>query len=156
VRDFDPLVPAPAATTLGDAIGGVLLPQRVAALVTAVLGAVGLLLAAVGLYGIVAYLVGQRAREIGVRVALGAGRRDVLRLVVGEGMRPVAAGVAVGLVLALGASRLLTSFLLGVSPLDAPAYAGAAAVLTEVALAASYLPARRAAAADPVRALRAE
>ncbi len=80
----------------------------------------------------------------------------MLRLVVGEGMRPVAAGIAVGLVLALGASRLLASFLLGVSPLDALAFAGAAAVLTAVALAASYLPARRAAAADPVRALRAE
>ena len=156
VRDFDPLLPAPAVTTLGDTIGGVLLPQRVAALVTAVLGSVGLLLAAVGLYGIVAYLVGQRTREIGVRVALGAGRGDVLRLVVGEGMRPVAVGVALGLLLAVGATRLLTAFLFGVSPLDVVAFAGGAAVLTAVALAASYLPARHAAATDPVGALRAE
>ena len=156
VREFDPTLPAPAVTTLSAAVGGVLLPQRVASIVTTVLGFVGLLLAAVGLYGIVAYLVGQRTREIGVRVALGADRRDVLRLVVGEGMRPVAVGMAVGLLLALGATRLLTSFLLGVSPLDALTFVGGAAVLTAVALTASYLPARRAAATDPVRALRVE
>jgi predicted permease len=156
VRELDPTLPAPAVTTLSAATSGVLLPQRVAALVTAVLGLVGLLLAAVGLYGIVAYVVGQRAREIGVRMALGAGRLDVLRLVVGDGMRPVAVGMAVGLLLAVGATRLLMSFLLGVSPLDAVSFAGGAAVLTAVALAASYLPARRAAATNPVRALRAE
>ncbi|GJG87630.1 hypothetical protein tb265_28110 [Gemmatimonadetes bacterium T265] len=156
VRDFDPLLPAPTVTTLGAATGGVLLPQRVAALVTAVLGVVGLLLAAVGLYGIVAYLGGRRTREIGVRLALGAGRRDVVRLVVGEAMRPVAVGLAVGLLLAFGATRLLTSFLFGVSPLDAVTFVGVAALLTAVALTASYLPARRAAATDPVRALRAE
>jgi predicted permease len=155
-RDFDPLLPAPTVTTLSAEASSVLLPQRVAALVTGVLGVVGLLLAAVGLYGIVAYLVGQRTREIGVRLALGAGRRDVLRLVVGEGMRPVAVGVAIGLLLALGATRLMMSFLLGVSPLDALTFVGGAAVLTAVALTASYLPARRAAATDPVRALGAE
>jgi predicted permease len=156
VRDFDPFLPTPTVTTLSAAIGGALLPQRVAAAVTAVLGFVGLLLAAVGLYGIVAYLGGQRTREIGVRVALGADRGDVLRLVVGEGMRPVAVGMAIGLVLALGATRLLMSFLFGVSPLDAFTFVGVAAILTAVALTASYLPARRAAATDPVRALRAE
>ncbi|MEO8564515.1 MAG: FtsX-like permease family protein [bacterium] len=143
-------------TTLSAETGGVLLPQRVAALVTAVLGFVGLLLAAVGLYGIVAYSIGQRTREIGVRLALGASRGDVLRLVVGDGMRPVAAGMAIGLVLALAATRLLTSFLFGVSPLDAFTFVGVAAILTVVAATASYLPARRAAATDPVRALRGE
>jgi predicted permease len=156
VREIDPALPAPAATTLSAAISGVLLAQRVGALVTAVLGLVGLLLAAVGLYGIVAYLVGQRTREIGVRMALGAGRRDVLRQVVGDGMRPVAVGMALGILLALGATRFLMSFLLGVSPLDALTFVGGAAILTAVALTASYLPARRAAATDPVRALRAE
>jgi predicted permease len=156
VRELDPGLPTPAVTTLSAETSGVLVTQRVGALVTAVLGLVGLLLAAVGLYGIVAYLVGQRAREIGVRMALGAGRRDVLRHVVGDGMRPVAVGMAVGLLLALGATRFLMSFLLGVSPLDAVTFGGGAAVLTAVALTASYLPARRAAATDPVRALRAE
>jgi predicted permease len=156
VRNFDPLLPAPAVTTLSATTSAVLFPQRVAALVTAVLGVVGMLMAAVGLYGIVAYLVGQRTREIGVRLALGANRRDVLRLVVGDGMRPVAAGMAIGLLLALGATRLLKSYLFGVSPLDAVTFVGGAALLTAVALTASYLPARRAAAMDPVRALRAE
>jgi predicted permease len=156
VRELDPMLPAPEVATLSAEIDGALIPQRVAALVTAVLGFVGLLLAAVGLYGIVAYQVGQRTREIGVRMALGAGRRDVLRLVVGDGMRPVAVGMAVGLLLALGATRLLMSFLLGVSPLDAVTFVVGAVILTTVALAASYLPARRAAATDPVQALRAE
>ncbi|AHG93676.1 permease (plasmid) [Gemmatirosa kalamazoonensis] len=156
VRELDPALPAPAVTTLSAETSGVLLPQRVGALVTAVMGAVGLLLAAVGLYGIVAYLVGQRAREIGVRMALGAGRRDVLRLVTGDGMRPVAVGLGIGLLLAVGTTRLLMSFLLGVSPLDVVTFAGGAAILIAVALAASWLPARRAAATDPVRALRAE
>nr|MDQ6925690.1 ABC transporter permease [Candidatus Eremiobacteraeota bacterium] len=156
VRAFDPQLPAPTVTTLSAATSGVLLPQRVAALVTAVLGFVGLLLAAVGLYGMVAYSVGQRTREIGVRLALGADRRDVVRLVVGEGMRPVAVGMAIGLLLAFGATRLLRSFLFGVSPLDAVTFVGGAAMLTAVALTASYLPARRAAATNPVRALRAE
>jgi len=126
------------------------------ALVTTVLGLVGLLLAAVGLYGIVAYLVGQRTREIGVRMALGASHADVLRLVVLDGMRPVAIGMAIGLLLALGVTRLLMSFLLGVSPLDTVTFVAGAALLTAVALMASWLPARRAAAIDPVRALRAE
>ena len=156
VRDLDPLLPTPAVTTLSAATSAVLAPQRMAALVTAVLGMVGLLLAAVGLYGIVAYLVGQRTREIGVRMALGAGRRDVLRLVVADGMRPVAVGMAIGLLLAAGATRLLMSFLLGVSPLDTITFVAGAALLAAVALAASYLPARRAASTDPVRALRAE
>jgi ABC-type antimicrobial peptide transport system permease subunit len=108
------------------------------------------------LYGIVAYLVGQRTREIGVRMALGASHRDVLRLVVVDGMRPVVIGMAIGLVLAVAVTRLLMSFLLGVSPLDTVTFVAGAALLTAVALTASWLPARRAATTDPVRALRAE
>jgi len=156
VREFDPLLPTPTVTTLSAATGGALMPQRVAAAVTAALGFVGLLLAAVGLYGMVAYSISQRTDEIGVRLALGADRRNVLRLVVREGMRPVAAGMAIGLLLALGATRLLMSYLFGVSPLDAVTFVAVAVILTTVALAASYLPARRAASTDPVRALRAE
>lgn len=156
VLAFDPLVPTPAVTTLAATTSAVLLPQQVAALVTAVLGGVGLLLAAVGLYGIVAFSVGERTREIGVRLALGADRGDVLRMVVRQGMRPVAAGLGIGVLLAAGVTRLLVAYLLGVSPLDAVTFAAVGAILVAVALAASYLPARRAARTDPVRALRAE
>ena len=156
VREFDPLLPVPTVTTLGAATSAELFPQRVGAIVTAVLGVVGLLLAGVGLYGIVAYSVGQRRHEIGVRLALGANRGDVLRLVVGQGMRPVVAGMAIGLVLAVAATRLVMSYLFGVSPLDAVAYVAGATMLTAVALTASYLPARHAAATDLMQALRGE
>ncbi|MFN8582765.1 MAG: ABC transporter permease [Gemmatimonadaceae bacterium] len=154
VRSLDPMVPVPVVTTLQLATSVVLLPQRVAALVTGVLGVLGLGLAAVGLYGIMAYSVSQRTREIGIRVALGAGRRDVLRMVVGEGMRLVSVGLGIGLLLALAVTRVMTKFLFEVSPLDAVTFAGGALVLTAVALAASYLPARRAAGTDPMAALR--
>ncbi|MEP7344030.1 MAG: ABC transporter permease [Gemmatimonadaceae bacterium] len=154
VRALDPMLPVPVVTTLRLATSVVLLPQRVAAIVTGVLGLLGLVLAAVGLYGIIAYSVSQRTREIGIRVALGARRADVVQLVVREGMRLVAIGMAIGLVLALTVTRVMTKFLFNVSPVDAITFVGGAALLTGVAFAASYLPARRAAATDPMSALR--
>jgi predicted permease len=154
VRALDPGLPPPAVGTLKDATSIVLLPQRIAAWVTGWLGLVGLTLAALGLYGIIAYSVGQRTREIGVRMALGADRRDVLRLVVREGLSLVAAGMAIGLVLALAATRLLGRFLFGVSPIDAATFVAVAGLLTVVAGVASYLPARRAAQQDPTVTLR--
>ena len=134
----------------------VLLPQRAAAIVTAVLGGVGLLLAAAGLYGIMAFTAGRRTREIGIRLALGAARGDVLRMMIGEGVRLGAIGIGAGLLLAGATTRLMQGWLFGVSPLDVPTFAGMAAVFAAVALAASYLPARRAASADPAVALRSE
>jgi ABC-type antimicrobial peptide transport system permease subunit len=101
-----------------------------------------------------AYLVARRTREIGIRVALGAGRGGVLRLVVGEGARLAALGVGVGLVASLGASRAVARLLYGVSPTDPLTFAGTAALLGGVALLACWVPARRAARVDPVRALR--
>ena len=95
-------------------------------------------------------------REIGIRIALGAARGDVLRLMIGEGVRLGAIGIGVGLVLAAATTRLMQNWLFRVSPLDVPTFAGMAAVFAAVALAASYLPARRAANADPVVALRTE
>jgi predicted permease len=156
VHDIDPEAPRPEVVTMRQATSFVLLPQRVAAVVAGSLGLTGLLLAAVGLYGIIAYSVGRRSREIGVRMALGASASRVQWMVVREGLRLALTGVAIGLVMAAGASRLLVSFLYGVSPLDAVTFVGMSAVLTGVAAMASYLPARRAARADPVAALRME
>ena len=156
VRTLDPAIPQPTVTMLRQEMGIVLFPQRIAATVTGVLGAVGLLLAGVGLYGLIAFSVSRRTREIGVRVALGAQRGDVLGMVVREGMWLAGIGVAVGVALAAAATRLIVGFLFDVSPLDALTFAGMSAVFVAVALLASYLPARRAAATDPLTALRSE
>jgi len=156
VRAIDAALPRPLVRTLKQEIGIVLFPQRIAAMVTGVLGAVGLLLAAIGLYGVIAFSVGRRTREIGVRVALGAQRGDVLGMVVGEGMRLAVIGVAIGVVLAVGTTRLIAAFLFDVSPLDAITFTAMATLFVGVALVASYLPARRAAATDPLTALRSD
>lgn len=156
VRELDPAVPPPTVTTLEREAAVVLLPQRIAALVTGVLGALGLVLAAVGLYGLMAYSAGRRTREIGIRMALGAHRADVLRLMVRHGVRLAATGVALGLLLAAAATRLLAQLLFGIDPLDAVTFAGMSALFLAIALVASYLPARRAAAADPMAVLRGD
>ncbi len=155
VRSLDATLPQPTTVTLARASVAALLPQRFAAMVTSALGSIGLLLAAIGLYGVLSFSTAQRTREMGVRIALGAERRDVLRLVVGEGMRVVATGMASGLVLALIAARGLAPFLFGVNPLDLTTYVAMTLILTIAAAVACFLPARRAAAADPMAALRA-
>jgi ABC-type antimicrobial peptide transport system permease subunit len=127
--------------------------------ITGLLGAFAvpaLLLAALGIYGVVAYLVAQRGREIGIRIALGAERRDVLALVVGEGMRLAGIGVLLGAAGALATTRWLRSELYDTSAVDPLTFGLAAVVLTAVGLAAMLLPARRAAAIDPARTLQAE
>ena len=122
--------------------------RLVSALATA-LGAVALTLAAVGIYGVVAYAVGRRVREIGVRIALGAATRDVIGLVLKQQMRPVAIGVVVGLAAGLAVSRVLSSVLFGVSSADAVALVATLLVVGGVALVAAVLPARRASRVDP-------
>jgi predicted permease len=156
VLSIDPVLPRPRITTLRKATAIVLLPQRAAAIVTGVLGGVGLLLAAVGLYGIMAFSASRRTREIGIRVALGAGRSDVLRMMVREGMSLAVVGIVLGLVLAAAATQLIAGWLFGVSPLDRATFIGMPAIFIAVALVASYLPARRAAVTDPLTALRAD
>jgi ABC-type antimicrobial peptide transport system permease subunit len=118
--------------------------------------AAAILLGAVGIYGVISYSVSQRTREIGVRMALGAERRDVSRLVLGEGLPLIAAGLALGVGAAFGLTRLMSSLLFGVSPVDPLTFASVAATLLAIALLASYLPARRASGLDPTVALRWE
>ena len=118
------------------------------------LSAIGLLLAAVGIYGIIAYFVTQRVPEIGVRMALGATPRSVTQLVVSEGVRMTVVGLVLGLVGATAVTRLLQSLLVGVSVIDVPTFIGVALALAAVALCACVLPARRAIAVSPTEALR--
>jgi putative ABC transport system permease protein len=129
---------------------------RFQTLLLAAFAAVAALLSAVGIYGVMSYAVSKRTREIGVRMALGADPGDVLRLVVGQGMAVAVAGAGAGLLAALLLTRLISTLLYGVKATDPMTYAGVAALLLAIALLASYLPARRAAHIDPMRALRAE
>jgi predicted permease len=141
---------------LADATGSYVAPQRIGAFLIGVFGLVGLTLATAGLYGVLAFGVAQRLREFGVRLALGAQAADVVRLVVRHGVVLVASGVAIGLVVALVAGRLVASFLFGLNPADPLTLVAVPLILLAVALLASVVPARRAAAADPMASLRAE
>jgi len=123
-------------------------------LLLAVFAGIALLLAAIGVYGVVAYSVERRTREMGIRMALGAASGDVLRLVLRDAMKLAGAGVIAGLAMSWGATRLLKSLLYGVKPFDPLTFVAVAIVLTAVAFLASYIPARRAAATDPTGALR--
>jgi predicted permease len=156
LRAVDPALPLMNAMTYESHIGIALIPQRIAGLVSASLGLAGLLLAATGIYGIVAYAVSQRTREIGVRVAIGASPGSVVRLMARHGMRLAAIGLATGLVVAAGASRLMTPFLLGLSPGDPVTFGAIVLVVAGVTALACLIPAGRASRVDPVVALRSE
>jgi putative ABC transport system permease protein len=128
---------------------------RVAATLLSVFGLLALVLAAVGIYGVMSYSVNLRSQEIGIRMALGAERREVLWMVLGQGMFTVAIGLTLGLMAAIGISRLLSGLLYGVGA-DTTAFVGTAAVLLFAALIANYVPARRATQVDPIRVIRYE
>jgi ABC-type antimicrobial peptide transport system permease subunit len=130
--------------------------QRFSLALLSAFAGLALLLASIGIYGVLSYLVGQRTQEIGVRMALGAQRVDVLRLVVEDGARMTFAGTAIGLVAAVGLTRLMAKMLFGVRPLDPLTFGAVSMILCGIALAACYLPARRAAKVDPMVALRYE
>jgi predicted permease len=156
VREVDGNLPLFDVKTQVEQAAQSLAQERLFAALLSFFGLLALLLAALGLYGVMAHSVAQRTQEIGIRVALGAQPRDVLRLVIGQGMRLVVPGVVIGLAGAYAATRLITSFLYGVSAADWPTYGLIAALLLAVALLACWVPARRAAKVDPLVALRCE
>lgn len=149
-------LPFRAITTLRQQVATSIAPRKFVLILMGMFGAIGLLLAAVGLFGLVNYLVSQRTREIGLRVALGAAPPGIVRSLVSEGLRLAGIGVLVGLVGALGLTQLLSSLLFGVRPADPLAFAAAVLLVLGVAVLSSYLPARRAAAMSPMVALRTE
>lgn len=154
VRSLNPNLPVTEALSLEDVTAVGTIPQRIAGAVSGVLGVVGLLLAAMGIYGVTSYAVTRRTREIGIRVALGAGQSQVLRLLLMNGVRLSAAGIVLGLLLAAAASQLLGSLLLGIGGLDPVTFTAAATLFVLISLAATYIPSRRALRVDPMVALR--
>ena len=156
VAGIDRDLPLFDVKTMDERLAHSLATARFNTLLLTLLGAIGLALAAGGIYGVIAYFVSQRTQEIGVRMALGATAASVVRLVLGQALRPVAVGAVLGVTAALGASRVLSSQLFGVSPTDPLTIAAVLATLIGVAMLASIVPARRAAAIDPTRALQAE
>jgi predicted permease len=149
-----PGLPSPTLQTLDDVIGALLWAPRAGAVLLSIFGLVALLLALIGIYGVTSYLVTQRRREIGIRLALGAQRADVLRLFLQRGMAVVAVGLAAGLLTATALARLVSSLLFGVGGRDPVAYGSAALALALVSLIANYIPALRAAAVPPVEVIR--
>jgi predicted permease len=156
VQELDPREIVYAVQTMDEVYSSSFAARRLSMILLGFLAALALLLACVGIYGVISYLVGQRTREIGVRVALGAQRSDVLRLILGHGAKMALLGVTIGVAAALALTRLMSRLLFGVSPTDPLTFAAVAIILTLVALAACYIPARRATRVDPLVALRHE
>jgi predicted permease len=156
VKQTDPGEVIYGVQTMDDVVAGSLAARRLSMILLGIFAALALALSCVGIYGVISYVVGQRTHEIGVRMALGAQSRDVMRMVVGEGAKMALVGVAAGLAGAFGLTELMANQLFGVTAHDPLTFAAVAILLTLVALAACYLPARRAVRVDPVVALRCE
>ena len=156
IHAFDPTVPVFEMRTMEERIGDSLARPRFSALMLGALAGFAVLLAGIGVYGVMSYLVTQSTRDIGVRMALGADRRRIVGLVVRQGMVLAAVGIAVGVLGAAALTRVIASLLFGVGAFDAATFAAVPLILGIVALLAVYLPARRAAAIDPVVAFRCE
>lgn len=156
LREMDPDVPVAYPITMTEVAGRSVLGRLVLSMSMMLFAAAALLIAAAGVYGVVSYTVSRRTHEIGIRMALGATRGQVLSMVVGEGMRLVVAGVVFGVAGAFAVSHAMRSMLFGITSLDAPTYLGVTALLIGVAAAATLLPARRSTNIEPIRALRSE
>jgi putative ABC transport system permease protein len=156
VREIDRRLPAYSMTPLSAVVSESIAQRRFSMLLLGLFAVVALFLAAVGLYGVVSYTVSQRTQEIGLRMAIGAQRGDVLRMVLGGGMKLAVAGVALGIAASLAAARLVASMLFQVTPFDPASYTATAGLLLAVAALACYIPARRAMRVDPMIALRQE
>ena len=154
VASVDSAVPIYDVMTLDDRIGAALARPRFNATIVAAFAGAALLLAALGVYGVLSYSVSARMREIGVRLALGADAARVVRLVLGEGLRLAAIGAALGIAAALAATRLMQGLLVGVAPADPRVLAGGALAMLAAACLAAWLPARRASTVDPISVLR--
>jgi putative ABC transport system permease protein len=153
MRSLDPAVPLYNVASMEQRLRTSLAQARFNTLLMMLLGGIGLVLSAIGVYGVIAYFVTQRQHEIGIRMALGAGAREVVRMVMRQGMRSVVPGVVLGLMGAAGASSLLTTYVHGVTTTDPLTFAAVVGVLVTVALAAMIVPARRAVRVDPTRVL---
>jgi putative ABC transport system permease protein len=156
LQQMDPEQPMAAIATMDELLSGSLSRSRFTMLVLGVFAALALVLASVGIYGVIAYSVTQRTQEFGIRIALGASRRDVLRLVLSQGTRLTLLGIGLGIVAALVVTRLMATLLYGISATDPVTFTAVALLLALVALAACYIPARRATRVDPIVALRYE
>jgi len=160
IREAEAKVDATAVTynvrPMEEIVANSIAKQRLAMILLSVFSTLALVLSAIGIYGVISYLTGQRTHEIGIRVALGASASDVLRMIVGEGMRIALIGVGIGIVAALGLTRLITKLIFGVGANDPLTFVGVAVLLSSVALIACYIPARRAMRVDPIIALRYE
>jgi putative ABC transport system permease protein len=156
IRSLDPALPVYDVQTLAKYRYDRGAESRLGSTLLAIFGALALGLATVGVYAVISFSVGQRTREIGVRVALGAVRRQIVTLFVGEGLRLTVTGLVIGLALSAAVAKLLASMFLGISLSDALSFAAAAVVLVTAAVAASWIPAQRAARVDPMTALRHE
>jgi ABC-type antimicrobial peptide transport system permease subunit len=156
IASVDATLPVREIITVGEQVERTLSTDRTVAQLTAAFSVLGLALACIGLYGVLSYAIRQRTTEIGVRIALGASRADILRMVLREALVIVCAGAAVGIAIALGAGRVLTTMLFGLTPADPLTLATTTLILVAVAMLAAFLPARRAAASDPITALRCE
>jgi ABC-type antimicrobial peptide transport system permease subunit len=156
LREFNSTAVLYQPETMDSVIARSLASRRFAMILLAVFAALALVLASIGIYGVVSYIVGQRTHEIGIRMALGARRGHVLKIVLGQGVRLALLGVMIGLGAAAGLTRLMARILYGVSATDPLTFAVVAIVLTLVALAACYIPARRAVRIDSMVALRYE